>query len=225
VRSGPLRQGSSLRSWARRRFPRVREVVLGPRRMWHHRQWVRRHQQLSVADRELLTDVVLPSVRWEAGSHDVLFVGVEWYTAEYPSMFPDGNLVTMDVNEAVARYGAPRHVTGDVRELDAQFAPETFAAIVCNGVFGYGVDSSTDVAQALRAMRACLRPGGIVVVGWNDTDERRVPDLADLAGEVGLEATSGAGMSAWRTGPIGPLRHLYDVYRRPSGADEAVGSG
>jgi hypothetical protein len=63
-------------------------------------------------------------------------------------------------------------------------------------------------------MCRCLRPDGLLVVGWNDTAELRVPGLEAIAASVGLEPTAGAGLPTWRTGPLGPLRHTYDVYRR-----------
>jgi hypothetical protein len=161
----------------------------------------------------VLVGEILPAVRQHARGRDVLFVGVEWYTADYPAMFPDGNLVTMDLDERTAQHGAPRHIVGDVRELGTHVAPGGFAAIVCNGVLGYGVDSPADVQRALSAMRSSLAPDGILVVGWNDTDERRISDLPDRTREAGLAPAAGAGLSKPRVGPLGPLRHVYDVYR------------
>jgi hypothetical protein len=52
-----------------------------------------RHAEISVIDRSILANRVLPAVREVAGGHDVLFVGVEWYTKDYERLFPDGNLV------------------------------------------------------------------------------------------------------------------------------------
>lgn len=214
MRSGPLRPGSPLRSWVRLRFPRLRDVVLGPRRAVRKRRWVRRHQEVSVADRTVLAEVILPAVREEADGADVLFVGVEWYTAGYAAMFPLGNFITIDIDDALGVHGSPRHSTIDVTELDRHFADGALAAVVCNGVVGYGLDQPDQVAAAMQAIARCLRPGGVLVVGWNDIDGRRVPDLERAAVEAGLVAGPGAGLPAWRSEPLGPLRHTYDVYRR-----------
>jgi hypothetical protein len=180
----------------------------------HRRRWVRRHTELSREDRAVLTGQILPGVRDEVDGADVLFVGVDWYTAEYPRLFPVGNLVTLDVEHAMARYGSARHVTADVRDLDAHFDVGSLAAIVCNGVLGYGVNSPEDVCRALTAMSRCLRPGGHLVVGWNDIDGRRVSELQQAAATAGLEPSPGAGLSTAHSGPIGPLRHVYDVFRK-----------
>jgi SAM-dependent methyltransferase len=204
-----------MRSWVRQRFPRLRAVVLAPRRALRKRRWVRRHAQVSVADRTVLSEVILPAVRAEADGADVLFVGVEWYTASYVVMFPLGNFVTIDIDDAVRTHGSPRHVTTDVRELDRHFEPGSFAAVICNGVVGYGLDQSDDVAAAMLAIARCLRSGGVLVVGWNDIDGRRVLGLERAAGGAGLVAAPGAGLPAWRSEPLGPLRHIYDVYRQP----------
>jgi SAM-dependent methyltransferase len=144
----------------------------------------------------------------------VLFVGVEWYTAPYPSMFPQGNLVTIDISPELGRYGSSRHVTADVRLLGDHFADNSFAAVVCNGVLGYGVDEPDDVAQVLDSIATSLAPDGWLVLGWNDVDGRRVAGLEAVARAAGLDAAAGCGLPTPQTDPIGPLRHVYAVYRK-----------
>ena len=92
-----------------------------------------------------------------------------------------------------------------------------FRSIVCNGVVGHGLDGAVDIGRGFEAMAAVLAPGGLLVIGWNDTDEHRPPDLEPLARSHGLVPTPGAGLDTWRTGPIGAFRHTYDVYRRQTG--------
>ena len=168
-----------------------------------------------MADRRMLTEVILPAVREAVGEADVLFVGVEWYTAGYDALFPAGNLVTVDIDERQQAHGSARHVTADVRELSQHFAADSFGAVICNGVIGHGLDAPADVEQALAAMARCLAPGGALVIGWNDTDELRVPGLERAAVAAGLVPSPGAGLPGWRSESLGPLRHTYDVYRRP----------
>lgn len=206
--------GSRMRTWLRVRLPWLRRVVLAPGRWWRSRRWRRRHHELSIADRSVLEGTILPAVRDEAAGGDVLFVGVEWYTASYPSMFSSGNLVTLDIDPALARHGSSRHIVGDVCRLADYVAPGSLAAVVCNGVLGYGVDEPRDVDRALRAFAASLRPNGILVIGWNDVESRRVEGLDAAASRQGLVRAVGAGLPEHRTEPIGPLRHVYEVYRR-----------
>jgi SAM-dependent methyltransferase len=169
---------------------------------------------LAAEDRAVLEGSILPAVRSLADGRDVLFVGVEWYTASYPSMFPNGNLVTIDVAPQLSRYGSSRHVTVDVRCLADHFPNGSFAAVVCNGVLGYGIDQPEDVARALDSIAASLASNGWLVLGWNDVDGRRIPGLDSAASASGLHATAGCGLPTHRTEPIGPFRHVYAVYRK-----------
>jgi hypothetical protein len=162
----------------------------------------------------MLVDVIIPSIIEEVGDADVLFVGVEWYTAEYVALFPAGHLVTVDINPDVARYGSPRHQTVDVRRLTEVSPPHAFAAIVCNGVLGYGVNDADDVLATLVAMRTCLRNGGLLVLGFNDIDGRRPDGLEAAVAGARLVQSAGAGLPVEGSGPLGPLRHVYIAYRR-----------
>ncbi|MFP5488181.1 MAG: methyltransferase domain-containing protein [Acidimicrobiia bacterium] len=191
-------------------------MVLAPRRAIHRRRWVRRHEEISRTDRAVLVNTIIPAVREEADGADVLFVGVQWYTADYASMFPGDSLVTIDLDPALAPHGGRRHVVGDVLELSRHFERGQFAAVICNGVLGFGVDARADVHRALEEIATCVRSGGVLVVGWNDTDELHPDDLDGAATRAGMVSTPGAGLASWRNGPYGALRHTYDVYRRPS---------
>ncbi|MDF5717348.1 MAG: hypothetical protein PUP93_26680, partial [Rhizonema sp. NSF051] len=43
--------------------------------------------------------------------------------------------------------------------------------IICNGVFGHGLDEREDVDKAYGACYQCLRNGGVLIIGWNDDAE------------------------------------------------------
>ncbi|HEV2309373.1 MAG TPA: class I SAM-dependent methyltransferase [Acidimicrobiia bacterium] len=210
-----LQPGSDFRSELRRRFPRLRGVVIAPRRWLRSYRWRRYHRRVSVADRLLLEQTILPALRADVERGPVLFVGVAWYTAGYPALFPPGGLVTVDADPGQARYGSERHHVVDVLRVGTLFSPRTFSAIVCNGVFGYGVDTEQAIVAALDAFRLVLEPGGALVVGWNDLEGRRPPELEPLARRSGFLPSSGAGLSSWRVAIGGPTKHVYDVYRCP----------
>lgn len=209
-----LQPGSPFRSWLRSRLPGVRRVLLAPSRLRRRRRWRRLHRDLSREDRAYLVEILLPAVADFADDEDVLFVGVEWYTAGYPDLFPRGNLITVDINPSVARHGGTRHHIADVRHLTTTFGRAAFAAIVCNGVLGHGVDHASDVGQAVFEMAECLRRGGVLVLGFNDVDWARPEGVARAIEATSLRPIPFAGMPADGAGPIGPLRHVYCAYER-----------
>jgi SAM-dependent methyltransferase len=147
--------------------------VLKPldRRLRDARRSYTRRYRWRYHGRAVLEDVIFPAIRAEPALTKILFVGVDFYTADYPQRFADREFWTIDVLPERARFGAGRHVVGSITE--AHFSPESFDAIVCVGVLGWGVDSPEDAEQAMRQCFDILRPGGLLVVGWNDTDRYR----------------------------------------------------
>ena len=86
---------------------------------------------------------------------------------------------TVDIDPAKARFGAPDHVIAPMQEIDRHFAPGSIDVIVANGVYGFGIDDRAGLCAAFAAARAVLRPGGTLVLGWND-----VPALAPFDPEA-----------------------------------------
>ena len=120
-------------------------------------------------DRLLLKHSLLPRVRDSA--KEILWVGCRDYTREYPRLLEasGARCWTLEIEADQARFGHPiRHVIGDLLKLDSYFKPGQFDAILCNGIFGYGVDSVEAQRHAMLQMAKCLRPGGVLVLGWND---------------------------------------------------------
>ena len=54
-----------------------------------------------------------------------------------------------------------------IGQLDRLIAAGTFDSVLCNGVFGFGVDTRESQLAALRAMWRILKPGGRLLLGWN----------------------------------------------------------
>ena len=48
-----------------------------------------------------------------------------------------------------------------------------FDLIVCNGVFGWGINNKEDTEVAIKQCYSCLRPAGMLVLGWNDVSTYR----------------------------------------------------
>lgn len=135
-------------------------------------------------DRQLMTEVWIPAFAREGGR--ILWVGCRAYTApDYAALEACGAEVwTTDIDPEAARWGmVNRHRTGDICAIDAVFRDLTFDAILCNGVFGYGVDTAADQKRAMAAMASILKPSGRLLLGWNTdkTDDPLTPAITDGA--------------------------------------------
>jgi SAM-dependent methyltransferase len=101
-------------------------------------------------------------------------------------------------------------------DLDELFEPGSFDAVVANGVIGFGLDDPADCERAVRACHEVLRPGGWLVLGWNDVDDLRPVRLEDLQALQCFEASVLPPFTASRHPTFSPARHTYDFYRRPA---------
>jgi hypothetical protein len=126
--------------------------------------------------------------------------------------------MTLDIDPARARYGAPGHLVGSVTDLGSHVPAGSLAAIVLSGVIGFGLDEPAAVEAALSACAASLRPGGWLVVGWNDTDDLRVVPLEASEALASLEHRPLPPFGAATHPTFSPARHTFDFYRKPEGA-------
>ncbi|MEO5845074.1 MAG: hypothetical protein ABIQ33_09560 [Caldimonas sp.] len=172
-------------------------------------------------DRVYLEETLLPGHAADPALRALVFVGCEWYTRHYEAMFdPDrSRFRTIDIDPRRARHGAARHIVAPLQELAAHLAPASVDVIVCNGVYGFGIYDRRELGRALLASHAVLRPGGTLILGWND-----VPALAPFD-PVGVALASGfardpARGDAWRVRTDTPTRHTFDTYVRVDDASE-----
>lgn len=125
-------------------------------------------QLRNLPDRRLLAESFIPALAARGGR--ILWVGCRRYTvADYPALEIQGAEVwTTDIDPKAARWARKgRHQTGDICGIDRIFDDLRFDTIVCNGVLGYGVDTPAAQQQALTAMAGVLKPGGLLLLGWN----------------------------------------------------------
>ena len=153
-----------------------RSVRLRSRLRWKNGRW-----RLAKPDRVLLEDVIVPEFVGRDDVRRVLDVGVAWYTRTYPRLYRGIEYHTIDVDPEMQRIAGPHHRTLSMTELATAYPADTFDLIVCNGVFGWGLDTADQVERGLAACADVLRPGGWLVVGWNDMEGRRIPDHDALA--------------------------------------------
>lgn len=162
-------------------------------------------------DRLTLVDRYLPPIAARGGR--ILWVGCQAYTADYPAWLAagGGEVWTMDFDADAAKWGRKDfHRTGDLKEVQALFADMTFDTILCNGVLGFGVDSPEDQEAALAAIAKALRPGGLLLLGWN-TDRIADPVVAGFAQQA-YRQISLDDLPTRMTFPIGT--HVFDLLER-----------
>ncbi len=195
-----------LASWFKKHLPPQWKLMAKMR--WHQGRW-----RLGTEDRIFLEDVILPWFTAREDVRTVLDVGVDWYTRSYPQIFRAQDYWTIDVDADKRRYAGKQHHTLSLTELTRVFRNRQFDLLLCNGVIGWGVNESKDASLALDQCAQVLRPGGWLVVGWNDIPDHRVP---------GWEKLTTAAFDPFVFPPVQadhyvtatPYRHRYDFFRR-----------
>ncbi len=171
--------------------------------------------RLKTEDRILLEDRIIPHFAGMGSVRSVLDVGCDWYTARYPALFPDQDYVSIDIRPEQARFAKGRHLTASLLDLRDTFEPLTFDLVMANGVFGWGVNGSEDIGRAMGEIGRVLRPGGFLIVGWNDIPERRPEPIDAISDAPWLEPYAipefGGPVIETDTG----YRHCFHLFRRP----------
>jgi len=147
--------------------PIARKVV--PRRIYLWAKDVRNARRVKRnPGRILLVKEILPAYAALGGR--ILWIGCRRYTKEYGSLLArcGGECWTTDIEISHAKWGeAGRHFTWDLTCIDRLIAAGSFDSVLCNGVFGFGVDTRPSQLAALKAMGCILKPGGRLLLGWN----------------------------------------------------------
>lgn len=168
--------------------------------------------RLSSPDREVLEREILPYFASRDDFWRVLFVGCDWYTRRYERLFTGKHYITIEVDASRRPFGAKSHIVASLAELGEHVAPDTLDLVLCNGVFGWGLDARDEAERAFAACATCLRPGGVLMIGWDDVAAHRPFDPLTLSA---LNA-----LNAWRFPPFDSSRrtvgtHVYDFFAKP----------
>ena len=124
-------------------------------------------------DRRVLHETIFPYLLARTDLNRILFVGCEIYTHSYNRLFAKKEYHTIEPAPERAKYGSRRHVVDTMENMSRHYAPGSFDAIICNGVFGWGLNETSAAECALRAAAHCLRQQGLLVIGWDDVPQRR----------------------------------------------------
>jgi hypothetical protein len=103
----------------------------------------------------------------------VLFIGVARYTSWYPTVFGIRRgltFSTIDPDPDVKKWGARgRHRVAHFETLaNDPSSREKYDAVVANGLFGYGTDTTDAAVSVLDSARIVLKPNGLLLIGFSD---------------------------------------------------------
>lgn len=143
----------------------------------------------------------------------LLFLGVDKHNWHYPRLLR-ADFHSLDISPRNAVYGRPgRHWTGDALEMAAHYGPDAFDVVVANGLLGFGIDGEAALRRLLAQCHQVLKPGGLLVLGYNDLPERTpFPVVVDDGLEEFVPAIDG--MTASRHMVDDCYRHVYCFCRK-----------
>lgn len=168
------------------------------------------------ADRTVLETIIFPYFQHIPAVQSVLFVGCDWYTRHYEcACFPGKDYWTLDPASRARKFAGRQHVMAPLEELGRHSAPERFDLIVCNGVFGYGLNEVRQCELAFRECYTALRPGGYLLVGWDDIPERTPVPMEEITSLEAFERIEFPPLGTSRYLTDTSYRHTYDFLRRP----------
>jgi uncharacterized protein (TIRG00374 family) len=213
---GEIYQGVARRSHKAHQHPALRLLQDPVYRAHVVRHFFRLPDPLYTADRHVLEGVVFDYYIERPEVRSILFVGCDWYTRHYErAYFPSKNYWTIDPAPAARKFGARQHLTAALQDLGDHLPSGYFELIICNGVFGYGLDSREQCERAFEACYHALRAGGHLIVGWDDIPERTPVSLDEIKSLSRFARKAPSPLGTWRYTTDTPYRHTYDFYCVP----------
>lgn len=170
---------------------------------------------LKTPDRKVLESTILPWLASRPGTKRVLFVGCDWYTYGYYKWFKHATYWTLDYDPTKKLYGSTLHITDSMTGLSNHFGPGSLDLIICNGVFGWGLNTREDVEAAFAATATALRPGGLFLLGWNDVPEHRPMALSKLTSLKSLREQVIEPLGVTQMLTPSQNRHTFTLFVKP----------
>ncbi len=114
--------------------------------------------------RTILEEKILPYYVSGKQFERILFVGCDPYTAHYEMLFGTKEYWTIDSDSKKRHFGSQRHIVDRIQNLQLHFTPGYFDAIICNGVYGWGLNTKDQCEAGFSACYHGLRKGGEFVL-------------------------------------------------------------
>lgn len=170
---------------------------------------------LDTEDRHVLENIIfkhylaLPDVR------TILFVGVDWYTKHYEkTYFENKRLWTIDVSPSARKYGARNHLVCALEDAEEYFSKASFDLIICNGVYGFGLNTKAACERGFGACYNLLRERGYFVLGWNDIPQQQRAPLETIDNFAKFTPCEFPPLRTHRYLTSTPLHHIYEFYEK-----------
>jgi SAM-dependent methyltransferase len=168
--------------------------------------------RLKTRDRRELERRIIPHLSARPDLERVLFVGCSPYTKHYERFFRGKEYWTIDVLPEKAAFGSTRHLTDSLRNLRRHFPPGSLDLVICNGVLGHGLNEREEIEEAFAACHACLRAGGLLLLGWNDVAESRPCPPDEIESLRRFQPSSFPPFGTARYATATENRHTFDFY-------------
>jgi hypothetical protein len=167
-------------------------------------------------DREILENTIIPFFVTRGVSR-VLFVGTDWFTKHYDRFFAGSDYWTIEIEPGRRRFGGTQHIVDSMEHLDRHFPKAYFDLILCNGVYGWGLNDPASCEEAFQQCYDCLRDQGVLMLGWNDVPERRPFPLESVHSLRQFARLEDSPFGTWRYAAPTLTRHTYDFYAKHPG--------
>lgn len=157
------------------------------------------------------------------GGMKLLFLGLDKHNWHYPRLL-SADFHSLDIKRANAAYGRPgRHQTGSALQMDERYGEGAFDAVVANGLLGFGVNTEADFRRLMVQCHWVLKPGGLLVLGYNNRPDR-VPYPVTLQGGGMFDefVPDIAGVQGARHQVDDAYRHIYVFARKSAMRGDAV---
>ena len=171
--------------------------------------------KMETEDRRVLEQVIFPYYLSLPDIHSVLFVGCDWYTKHYAKVFfQHHDYWTIDNSVTSRRFGASQHIVDSLEYLDLHVPTQHFDLIICNGVFGFGLNERQQCERAIANCYSRLRANGHFLFGWTDVPARVPIPLGSIHVLERFQRFAFPAFGTWRYVTQTPYRHTYDFYRK-----------
>jgi hypothetical protein len=170
---------------------------------------------LLTEDRRVLEKIIFEYYRSNSHIKTVLFVGCDSYTTHYQRCyFAAHDYWTIDPDATRRKFGAKQHVVTRLEELGQHFPTGFFNLIICNGVYGWGLNCVEDCDTAMSQCHSCLADAGHMLLGWNDVPRWDPAPLSKVRSLSLFSRYAFPPFGAWQYLTDTPYRHTYYFFQK-----------